>query len=168
MVCPLPSDVSDFTVSLFPTDSVSVASMGSSKGQARECPGSAVIRTRCFHCRALGSIPDEGLRSHKACETWPKKKKPGILSQDHGSWVSPLPQIFLISLSVRSTCFPFYNTPDYSLLYSSSRTPHHLTHCTCIFCLLPLECKQYKRTDFILFTVVSSDLNRTWQMVETQ
>lgn len=89
MVCPLPSDVSDFTVSLFPTDSVSVASMGSSKGQARECPGSAVIRTRCFHCRALGSIPDEGLRSHKACETWPKKKK--ARHTVSGPWLLSLP-----------------------------------------------------------------------------
>ena len=97
-----------------------------------------------------------------------KRKEPGKLSQDHGSWVSPFPQIFLISLSVRSTFFPFYNTPDYSLLYFSSRTPHHLTYCTCIFCLLPLKCKQYKRIDFILFTILSSDLNRTWQMVETQ
>ena len=88
MVCPLPSDVSDFTVSLpYPTDSVSVASTGSSNGQARGCPGNAVVRTRCFHCRALASIPDKGLISQKACEMPPKKKKkePGKLSQDHGS-----------------------------------------------------------------------------------
>ena len=43
-------------------------------GNSWEFPGSPVVKTPCFHCRGLGSIPGQVPASGMA---WPGKKKKG-------------------------------------------------------------------------------------------
>ena len=43
------------------------------KTQRREFPGGLVVKTRHFHCRGSGSIPDQGTKIPQA--TWHNKKK---------------------------------------------------------------------------------------------
>ena len=40
-----------------------------------EFPGSPVVRTRCFHCHGLGSIPGRGTKIPQAAQHNQKKKK---------------------------------------------------------------------------------------------
>ena len=41
----------------------------------REFPGSPVVRTRCFHCRGLGSIPGWGTKIPQAAQHGQKTPK---------------------------------------------------------------------------------------------